>query len=102
MTSSRCKPHSFDYFLCNQKLSTVGSNPHLGVEIARTLSWNNHINNIVKRANTVMGLVKRNHYSAPKETKILAYQSIVRPTFGMGPVHNQKYLQSGKYTEISS
>ena len=82
MTSSRRKPRTFDYFLCNQKLSTVDCNPYLGVEIARTLSWNNHINNIVKLANSVivMGLVKRNLYSALKETKILAYQSIVRPT----------------------
>ena len=80
IASSRCKPRTFDYFLCNQKLSTVDSNPYLGVAIARTLSWNNHINNIVKRANSVMGLVKRTLYSAPKETKILAYQSIVRPT----------------------
>ncbi|XP_072019123.1 uncharacterized protein [Amphiura filiformis] len=44
------------------------------------MSWNLHIDNTVKKANSVMGLVKRNLYAAPKETKILAYQSIVRPT----------------------
>ena len=80
MTSSRRKPKVYDYLLCGQKLKPVDSNPYLGVEISRTLSWNLHIDNVVKKANSIMGLVKRNLYAAPKPTKILAFQSIVRPT----------------------
>jgi hypothetical protein len=80
MTSTRRQPKVSDYYLCGQKLTPVDSNPYLGVEISRTLSWNIHIDNTVKKANSVMGLVKRNLYSAPKETKVLAYQSIVRPS----------------------
>ena len=80
MTSSRRKPRIFNYSLCGHILNSVDSNPYLGVEISRTLSWNLHIDNTVKKANSVMGLVRRNLYAAPKETKSLAYQSIVRPS----------------------
>ena len=80
MTSPRRKPKIFDYTLCGQTLNPVDSNPYLGVELTRTMSWNLHIDNTVKKANSVMGLIKRNLYDAPKNTKALAYQSIVRPT----------------------
>ena len=80
MTSIRRKPKIFDYTLCGQILNPVDSNPYLGVELTRTMSWNLHIDNTVKKANSVMGLIKRNLYDAPKNTKALAYQSIVRPT----------------------
>ena len=78
--SSRKKVKSFDYFLCGHKLQLVDSNPYLGVELTNNLSWNLHIDKTVKKANSVLGLVRRNLYAAPIETKILAYQSIVRPS----------------------
>ena len=80
MTSPRCKPKIFDYTLCGQILNPVDSNPYLGVELTRTMSWNLHIDNTVKKANSVMGLIKRNLYDAPKNIKTLANQYIVRPT----------------------
>ena len=80
MISSRRKAKLFDYFLCGHKLQRVTSNPYLGVELTENLSWNMHIDKIVKKANSVLGLVRRNLYNTPKETKIIAYQSIVRPS----------------------
>ena len=50
MTSPRRKPKVFDYYLCDQQLIPVDSNPYLGVEISRTLSWNLHIDNTVMKA----------------------------------------------------
>ena len=50
-----------------------------------------------------MGLVKRNLYAAPNETKILAYQSIVRPTLEYAasiwdpPTHRKIKLSLKKY-----
>ena len=79
MTSPRRKPKILDIMLCGQILNPVDSYPYLGVELTRTMSWNLHIDNTVKKANSVMGLIKRNLYDAPKNTKTLAYQSIVRP-----------------------
>ena len=43
-----------------------------------------------------MGLVKRNLYAAPKETKILAYQSIVRPTLEYAASIWDPYTQKNK------
>ena len=85
-----CRP------LCDQQLNPVDSNPYLGVEISRTLSWNLHIDNTVRKANSVIGLVKRNLYAASKETKILAYQSIVRPMLEYAASIWDPYTQKNK------
>ena len=77
--SSRRKAKLFDYHLCKQKLQRVSSSPYLGVELSENLSWDLHIDKTVKKANSVLGLVRRNLFDTPKTTKILAYNSIVRP-----------------------
>ena len=79
MTSSRRKLCTFDTPSVTRN-SALPNLVHILAWRYRALSWNNHIDNVVKRANSVMGLVKRNLYSTSKETKILAYQSIGRPT----------------------
>ena len=67
------------YKLCNQILKQVESHPYLGVEIDNKLRWDKHISNITTKANRVLGLIKRNLSRCPKEVKVTAYKTLVRP-----------------------
>ena len=66
------------YTLHNQHVSETDSAKYLGVNITSDLQWNQHINNITNKANSILGLLRRN-LRIPSETiKTNAYQSLVR------------------------
>ena len=77
-----CRPkHKLLHFytLHNQNLSEPDSAKYLGVTITSDLQWNQHINNITSKANSILGLLRR-HLRIPSRTiKTHAYQSLVRP-----------------------
>ena len=77
--SSKKEYKSPNFTLCNQTLKHVNSHPYLGVEIDSKLRWNNHINNISNKANSVLGLLKRNLSHCPLDVKTTAYKALVRP-----------------------
>ena len=61
-------------------LKVMDSLPHLGVDISSSLTWNEYVQNIIKKASRVSGLVKRTlGWHAPQHTKQLLYCSLVRP-----------------------
>ena len=66
------------YTLHNQHLSETDSAKYLGVTITSDLQWNKHINNITNKANSILGLLRRN-LRIPSQTIIKQYQSLVRP-----------------------
>ena len=47
--------------------------------IDRTLSWNEHINNVTKKANNTRTVLQRNINRCPEAIKTLCYQKFVRP-----------------------
>ena len=52
----------------------------LRVIITSSLSWNNHINNIISKAACISGLIKRTlEWHASSQTKYILYCSLVRP-----------------------
>jgi hypothetical protein len=67
------------YFLDNQQIPFTCSFTYLGVEISNTFDWSNHINNITAKALSLLGLLKRSLYKAPKKVKLIAYKSLCRP-----------------------
>ena len=67
------------YFMDNKQLTITKLFKYLGVEIASTFSWDQHINTISAKAFSILGLIKRTLYSAPKQVKVMAYTSLVRP-----------------------
>ena len=68
-----------DYSLHNQVLENVPSAKYLGITITNYLDWGQHINNVTNKATRTLGVLRRNSILARKETKVAAYQALVRP-----------------------
>ena len=79
MTIGKRNPPHHQYNFCNQVLESVPSQKYLGVHISNTLSWNTHIQEIVKKAQRVQNVIRRNLWSCHKDVKATAYLSLVRP-----------------------
>ena len=62
------------YTLHNQTLSETDSAKYLGLTITSDLQWNQHINNITNKANTILGLLRRNLRIPSQTIKTHAYQ----------------------------
>ena len=75
-TSSKLQ-HSYN--MKGQTLETVQHHPYLGVELSDNMKFNLHINNISKKASSVLEFLKRNLKHCPQKIKERAYQSLVRP-----------------------
>lgn len=69
----------FNYCLKGQQLQEESQSKYLGVDISSNLSWNSHIDRIVKKGNSMLGFLQRNLRINNRETKASAYYSIVRP-----------------------
>ena len=67
------------YTLHNQNLSETDSAKYLGLAITSDLQWNQHINNVTNKANSILGLLRRNLRIPSQTIKTHAYQSLVRP-----------------------
>ena len=80
---TRCrKPLVYDYVLHNQPLEEKDAVKYLGVTVHHKLSWNEHICNIVKKANSSIGSIgflRRNLQIQQKHIKSNAYKTLVRP-----------------------
>ncbi|MCG8035226.1 MAG: reverse transcriptase family protein, partial [Candidatus Thiodiazotropha taylori] len=77
VTRSR-NPRTQDYVLKGVTLSTDSSTKYLGVDIQTDLGWRSHIDRVTKKANSMLGFIKRNLHSTSQETKTNAYISLVR------------------------
>ena len=69
----------FDYTLHQQKLEQVQSAKYLGLTITDNLDWGQHVSEISCKATKTMGFLWRNLALAPKQTKEVAYKTLVRP-----------------------
>ncbi|KAK6188521.1 hypothetical protein SNE40_004681 [Patella caerulea] len=83
---------SFFYELDNTILQQVNANPYLGLNISENLTWETHISNICKKANSTLGFLKRNLKHCPQDCRKLAYISLVRSTLEYGAVIWDPYL----------
>jgi hypothetical protein len=69
----------FDYELHGHVLETVENTKYLGVTISTDLSWDDHIDQITRKANSTLGFVRRNLRIGNTKIKELAYKTFVRP-----------------------
>ena len=77
-----CKKSSilFQYIHLNGlPISKVNSTKYLDVTISSNLSWNEHVDNICKNANSTLGLLRRVLGGCSHKVKDTAYRTLVRP-----------------------
>ena len=56
--SRKKEPVWMDYYIDGQKLSLVKNYPYLGVMLSNDLTWNPHVENIVVKANKLLGFAR--------------------------------------------
>ena len=69
----------FNYSLHQQTLEQVQSAKYLGITITDDLEWGQHFAEISSKATKTLGFLRRNLALAPRHTKEVAYQTLVRP-----------------------
>ena len=82
MRVTRHLPHTqinFDYSLHQQKLEQVQSAKYLGVTFTNDLDWGQHVSEITSSATRTLGFLRRNLAFAPRQTKDVAYKTLIRP-----------------------
>ena len=72
-------PISSNYSLKGHALEMEDSTTYLGVELQSNMSWNSHMDQTVKKANSTLGFLRRNIRVSNEETKSAAFFSKVRP-----------------------
>ena len=78
VTRSR-SPVLHPYTLKGQILHTDEQSKYLEVDITSNISWNPHIDRIVKKGNSMLGFLQRNLRVNSRETKASAYFILVGP-----------------------
>ena len=79
--------------LCGVELEQVNSFSYLGVAITEDLKWSKHISSIAGKASGVLGMIKRNLWSCPKDVKVTAYKTLVHPKLEYASAAWDPYLQ---------
>lgn len=73
-------PICYQYNLKGHQLEAAESTKYLGVDLCYNLSWNNHIDRVTKKADSMLGFLKRNLRICNSDTKTAAYFALVRPS----------------------
>ena len=82
---SKPKPDPVLYF-GNQQLEIVTHHKHLGLEISNKLTWQNHINRLVTKANQKLAIIKQLKWKLNRKTLEILYMSFVRPSIEYGSI----------------
>ena len=69
--TTKTKPLKHQYNIHGHILEEAESAKYLGVNIHHKLSWNTHINQVVKKANNTRAFLQRNIQQCPRKTKEL-------------------------------
>ena len=77
--SNKKNPIVGNYYIQNTPIRSVSSVKYLGVTIDECLSFNEHINRISHRANSIKEFLQKNIKSCPLKVKDNCYKIMVRP-----------------------
>lgn len=68
----------FSYAINDDRVTIVPQGKYPGLSITSDLRWDSHVNNITSTALKRLFFLKRHLRQAPCETKLLAYNTLVR------------------------
>lgn len=71
-------PITNHYTLNEKQVENVLNFKYLGVHLTSDLSWNLHVDTVPSNAYKTLGFIRRNLYFANSDTKLLAYNTLVR------------------------
>jgi hypothetical protein len=71
-------PFHTSYILKGHTLESITTAKYLGIALSKDMNWDTHINNIISKANKIIGFLRRNLPIQNTEIKTLAYKSMVR------------------------
>ena len=74
------KPIQFTYTLHRSNIPTTRTHKYLGVTLSSDLKFNTHIHKTQHKANRTLGFLRRNLHGCTQDTKLIAYNTLVRPT----------------------
>ena len=85
MLAPKLHPGSITFYINNDAhpISTVQEEKDLGVTFDEDLNFKAHINQIIHKANNVLGTIKRNFNSRDPVVIRLLYTTLVRPILDM-------------------
>ena len=69
----------FSYKLKGHILEREASTKYLGVTLRTDMDWGEHVSNVSKKGNNMLGVLRRNLRTANQTTKTNAYKALVRP-----------------------
>jgi hypothetical protein len=72
-------PPQNTYNFCDEQLTAEECTTYLGVKLNNTLNWNIQTQAATKKAQRVLGMIRRNLWNCPEQVKVTAYVSLVRP-----------------------
>ena len=95
-------PILFNYHLKEHQLVAADTTQYLAVDLSHDLSWSHHIDRTTKKANSMLGLLKRNLRITNQETKYAAYFSLVHPNLEYcASIWNHNHKQSMQKLEMT-
>jgi hypothetical protein len=78
--TTRRTPHEPKYTIDGQVLNNVNSAKYLGSNIHKTLSWDDHINKVMKKAHNTLFFLGRSISRCLTNIKAQCYSTLVRPS----------------------
>ena len=73
--------HQFDIKINEHSLERAKTYKYLGIDLDESLSWDSHVDNIVKKASAGLGAIKRARNLVLRETLIMIYKALIQPYF---------------------
>jgi len=84
ITSARKQPSKICYSISDRMITQVSSIDDLGITFNHHLTFEQHINNKVNKANSLAGMIRRSFVHLDKEMFRTLFKSIVRPHLEYG------------------
>ena len=73
------KPLESTYTIRDHSLAEVSNKKYLGIILQKNLSWNDQAQKVCSEANSMLGLLRNNMSSCPRDVKDACYKMLVRP-----------------------
>ena len=80
-TSQRTKDVKLDIQINDTPIEQVKSAGYLGTDMDENLKWSYHINKMVNKISSKLGVLRKLKYIVPKDTLLLLYNTIVLSHF---------------------